>query len=303
MEFTEQQIADLNLSEEQVKGLSPIVSEQWSAKLAEEKKAWDGKANENANKIIDGASKRAMELTGVNVERQQGEKYGDYLVRIHQSAFEKDRSEISRLKTDYEAKLKDFKGDENLKNDFEALKTKHDAALQKYADYDTLKETAGKYETANEQLNTLTNQLALNDARPQFPDTVNKYEADAKFNEVISKISREYDIKFSDGKGIAVSKENEHVVKPLSEIVKQDATIAELLKGRQQGGPGADPIEKSKIEGVPFDVPKDAKTDPLARSKAIEEHLKKQGIDPLSTQYAEQFAELNQKIRTGQTAA
>ena len=73
MEFTKEHIEDIGLSEEQVTKLTAITNDN---ELTLQKE-WGGKANENAQKIIDGAISPVIELT--KIEREKGEKAADYL--------------------------------------------------------------------------------------------------------------------------------------------------------------------------------------------------------------------------------
>ncbi len=68
MEFTTEQITEIGLSEEQV----TKVQEATATHEAELKHGWDGKANDDAEKIIQGAANKVEELTGI--KREQGQK-------------------------------------------------------------------------------------------------------------------------------------------------------------------------------------------------------------------------------------
>ena len=68
MEFIEALKTEIGLSDEQLPKLKEAVTNH----VAELQKQWDGKANENAEKIIDGAAKNIESLTGI--PRMQGER-------------------------------------------------------------------------------------------------------------------------------------------------------------------------------------------------------------------------------------
>ena len=73
MKFSEDQITEIGLSEEQV-GKVEGLTETNEADL---KKDWDGKANTDAEAIIQGAADRVETLTGI--KREEGIKIADYL--------------------------------------------------------------------------------------------------------------------------------------------------------------------------------------------------------------------------------
>lgn len=141
---------------------------------------------------------------------------------------------------------------------------------------------------------------AFSDVKPAFPDTVNSYEADAKWNEFKSNVLKDWNIEMVDGEAIAISKENKHKQQKLKEMVAKDENISDLLKGRQQKGPNGNPADLVTIEGVPFKVPNGATS--AERSKLIRDYLTKEGISTTDASYASKFAELNKKIKEQQTA-
>ena len=118
-------------------------------------------------------------------------------------------------------------------------------------------------------------------------------------NEFKNEIQQNYNIKLVDGVAKAIDKENEYKVFDLKDLVSKNDEILELSKGRQQSGINHRQGETVKIEGVPFDVPKDA--DSKTRTKLIQEHLAKEGISTMHKDYSAKFAELNQKILTQKT--
>lgn len=290
MELQKELVESLGLNEDQVKGISEFGQNH----VAELQKEWSGKANEQAQGILEGAATYALKTTGVKLEREKGEKHGDFLKRVADAHLEAKNGEISDLKADYETKLKEFKGGDALKSELDAAKSKLDEAKQKLADYDELKEKAEKAEKYGQELSGLKLEVAFNGIRPNFPDTVNPYEAKAKWDEFKKSVLETHNIEIVDGEPVAISKENEYKQTKLKELLAKDEPVQALLKGRQQQGTGGTPTDMEEIEGVPFKVPKDATG--ADRSKAIKEYLASKGIGAMHPDYSTQFSELNKKI-------
>lgn len=266
--------------------------------VAEQKKNWDGKANENAEKILEGVVTSTQKLTGIQEPRLQGEKHADYLLRINSKYLETQKNELSTAKADLETKLREFKGGDILKSDLDKAQKAYDELLQKTADYDDIKKKATDYETVSTELSELKKGTAFRDVKPNFPDTVNTYESKAKWDEFVAKTLKTHDVELVDGVPMAISKENKYSIVSLESLVKADASISALATGRQQQGSGAaqakgNPIE---IEGVPFAVSEAAKTDSKERGKLIDEHLKSKGLSIASAEYGKLTAEYNSKI-------
>lgn len=270
--------------------------------VAELKKEWDGLANTNAEKILDGASKKAKEMFGVDVDREQGEKYGDYLNRISSLSFESAKSALDKKQAEIDAKLKDFKGGDEYKQQLEDLRNEKDTLLKQVAELEPLKGLDEKYKEATEKLSGLKLSVAFNEVKPSFPTEVNAYEAKAKWDEFKKSVLDQYDIEIVDNEAMAIDKENKYKAVKLSELVKQDQNITELLQGRKQSGTGAKPKDLRDVEGVPFKVPADA--DGATRSKLIREYLTGTlKLDVASQEYSKQFSELNLKIAKAGRAA
>lgn len=289
MELTEEQITELGLSEENAPKVSSFLAEQ----IATTKQSFEGLANENAEKILTGASKKIFDDT--KVERQQGEKVGDYLTRAW-SEFNANRlTEVNRLKTDYETKIKGFKGNEDLISKITNLEGEKDTLLQKYANYDELKDKAEKYDPLAEKYDATKKQVAFNSIKPNFPKEVNKYEADVKWKAFQKSILDNYSIEIVDGEPIAISNENEHRRLKLSDLLTKDESITSLMQGRQQQGTGSQQANLADIEGVPFKVPEGADTQ--VRTKLIKEYLtSEKGMNPMSAEYTKEFARINKAI-------
>ena len=279
------------LNPEQITAIQTEVNGFYSTQIADLKKQWDGKAHENAQGILSGAATPVEKATGI--KRNEGEKLGDYFNRVGSEYLGTKQTEIDALKSDYESKLKEFEGGDALKSELNKTRADLDSALQKYADYDTLKETAEKYNPLAEKYSKLEHEVCFGSVRPNFPDTVNKYEAEAKYNAWKQSVEKDWEVRFEDGTAIAVNKENKYKIEDLKSLLEKDNDILELLKGRQQTGIGSKQVELSKIEGVPFDVPLEAKTDSSIRAKAINEYLQKQNIPHHSSEYAQKMKEYN----------
>lgn len=290
MELQEQFIQENNLTPEQASAINGFYSES----IAGLKKEWDTKANDNAEKILEGAAGAVSKLTGF--QRQQGQKIADFIS-------EAGNSYVSGLKTELEAKKKELEDsinsgskDEELKNQYESLKTKYDESLKKAAEYDKWAEAdyKGSLEDLQNKYSSLKQRLAFADVRPKFPETVNEYEAKAKWGEFENEILNGYDIDFDDKDSpIAVSKENPHLKVSLKELVNKNESITTLLKEDKPQGLGSK-VDKVAIEGVPFKIKKGA--NPSERTQAIKDYLASQGLEPHSSGYAKQFSDLNNKI-------
>jgi hypothetical protein len=298
MKLTEQLITDLELGEEVVAKIEAYGADQ----IADAKKEFEGTANENAQKIIDGAARMTMEKFGLNVERQQGEKLGDFLTRLSEQAVSTKQAEVDQLKADYEDKLKNVKGADDIKALNEQLKQDLDKVKQRYADYDDVKSKAEKFEELNNNYNNLRLTTAWNRIKPQFPETVNQYEAQAKWGEFKSKVEKDYEIVLDEnGEPLARSRENEYNVKKLSDLLQAEEQIQKLLEGRQQNGfrgSGAEKKDKIEVEGVPFKVT--AEMTSGERTEAIRNYLEAKGITKMSPEYPKRFAEYNKKILEAQ---
>jgi len=292
MEFiTEEVKTSLGLTEEQINGLTPVYNEH----IATQKQGWDLKANENAEGILNGAASKISEVTKVG--RNQGEKIADYIVRASSEHLSSLQSDLTTKKAEYEQKLKDFKGDDATKEELQKAKDELDKAKQTLATFDEIKAKADKLEPLETEYKTMKLQIAFQSVKPNFPDTVNSYEAKAKWDDFVKGITDKNTIELVDGEAIVIDKENEHKRSKLKELVEKDEELTKLMQGRNQGGTGGKPTDKEKIDGVPFEVPKNASSE--ERSKAIKEYLLKDGIAITSPEYSKKFAEYNSIILSG----
>ena len=130
MALSEQFIQENNLTPEQVTKIDGFYSTEVIPEL---KKGWDGKANKDAEGILTGAAKYAAEKFGVTVEREQGEKYADYLQRISDLSMKSKLDAFYQRETELEDKIKNFKGSDELNSQLEEIKNKNDDLLKKIA--------------------------------------------------------------------------------------------------------------------------------------------------------------------------
>ncbi|GEJ46018.1 hypothetical protein [Chryseobacterium sp. ON_d1] len=288
--LSEEVIKETGLTPEQVSALTPKLTDYFS----DQKKEWDKKANDNAEGILTGAANYLQEKTGVKVERQQGEKFGDYVARISTTALESKSSEIERLKSEYQQKIKDFKGDDATKAELEIAKQKLDAAQKQLANYDELTDKAGKYETASKELSEFKIMAAFGNVKPAFSKEANQYEVKAKWNDFQKRVQDKYTIEIVDGEYIAVDKDNHYKNVKLTDLVNSDVELKSITGERAAAGVGS---KSFKIEGLNEDVPEDAKKDTAKRAAFIEAQLAKEGLTVTSPGYAKRFGELNKKIR------
>ena len=292
MEFTQEFIETNGLTEEQVTAVKGFVSTEIVPSL---KKEFEGVANKNAEGILSGASKSASLKFGVELEREQGEKWADYLERISDSALSTRTQKLLDKETELEDKLKNFKGSDELKEKYEKQLKDNDDLLKKVAELEPLSGMDKLLAEKDQELVGLKRQVAFSGVKPKFPDTVNKYEADAKWNEFVKGFDDKYTLELIDGEAYGVDKENHHKKIRLSDVVQADTNINELLKGRQQSGTGAKPANFKKVEGLGFDIPENATSEDL--SNVVREHLVAKLGSLTHKDFANQFKELYNKAK------
>lgn len=292
MKFTEEQVKEIGLSEEQVTKVETTTNEN-EATL---KKDWDSKANDDAEAIIKGAGEKTVTLTGI--ERNQGEKWADYLKRSSGLHFAGTKSALEIKQKELDEKIKKGGGDATIKIELEETKGKLDILQKQEAKFKDYEDNDYKslYEKLNVRVGQQTIDSAFIDVKPKFPDTVNAYEASGRWNEFKSNVLEKYTITVDDeGITYATDKENKHLVVKLSELVTKNKEITELAKGRDVKGLGTDDKTKIDLEGVPFKVEENAT--PQERQKAIKDYLigdLKLGVT--SSEYTKKFAEYNKLI-------
>lgn len=293
MEFTQEFIESNGLSQEQV---DAVKSHYDNEVIPGIKKEYDGLANKNAEAILDGATKAILTKFEINEERQQGEKVADFLSRIVEKPFEKAKSDLETKSKELADKLANFKGGDEWKQQVEKLSSEKEELLKKVAELEPLKGLDEKYKEASERLSGLKLNVAFNNIKPSFPKEVNQYEADAKWNTFKNTTLEKYNIELDDNNvAYAVDKENHYKKVKLQDLLGQDTDIAELLKGRQQTGTGANPKSFKDVEGVPFKVQDGASLEEL--SAQVREYLVKELGNNMHPQYAAKFQELMAKIK------
>lgn len=292
MEFTQEFIETNGLTEEQVNAVTGFVQSEIVPTI---KKEYEGTANQNAEGILAGASKFAMSKFGLEVEREQGEKYGDYLNRIADKAFTEKQKQLTDKEAELQTKLANFKGGDEFKTQIDTLKKEIDTYKQQVAELEPLKGYDTKYQEASEKLTSMQKEVAYANVKPIFPKDVNQYEADAKWNEFKNSIEEKYDIAIENGKPFAIDKENHHKKVELKALLEKDTNITELLKGRQQRGTGANSVDMQKVDGLPFEIPLNASSEDL--SNIVREHLTAELGSITHTDYAKKFAELYSKAK------
>lgn len=292
MELEKEFIEIHKLTEEQASAINKYYGEEVIPSI---KKEYDGLANKNAESILEGASKALQSKFGITDERQQGEKIADFISRIVEKPFETTKAELEKNKKEYEEKLKNFKGDDELKGKYEKLVSTNDELLKQLAELEPLKGLDVKLQEKDQELSGLKLNVAFNSIKPSFPDTANKYEVDAKWNNFQKDVLEKYVIEIEDGKPMAVDKENHHKKVKLSDLLEANKDISELLQGRKQEGVNGKPANLLDVSGVPFKVPEGATTEEL--STLVRDHLEKKLGNRLHPSYAKEFQDLMLKIK------
>jgi len=293
MEFTSEFIEANGLAENQVEAITKYIDSEVKPNI---KKEYDGLANKNAEGILTGASNYAKKAFGVELERDQGEKFGDYLQRISDVGLSNKVATLKIKEAELEEKLSNFKGSSELKEKYEAELSKNDALLKQVAELEPLKGLDEKYRDASEQLSGMKLNVAFNTVKPAFPKDVNAYEAKAKWDEFKNDILSKYDIEIENNEPIAIDKENEHKRKSLKDLLSESVEINELLKGRSQSGTGAKSADLKDVEGVPFKVPVGATSE--EQSKLVREHLIEKLGSTLHKDFSKQMVALLMKVKS-----
>jgi hypothetical protein len=287
---------ELGLTEDQLTAIAPLHNE-W---LATQKQAWDGKASKDADTILDNVTKTIADKYGYAEPRQQGEKAEDYLLKVDNHRLGSLKTDYENKKKEYETKLKNFDGGEAQKQQLEELKSKFDAAQQKLANFDDLSDKATKFDSLSSEYAKLKQGFAFTQVKPSFPDTVNAYEAEAKYNAFIQRTEEKYNIEIVDNIAWAIEKENIHSKKKLSELVGLDKELSELSQGRQQQGTGARQSQ-GNIQGLEVSIP--IGSSGAEASKIINDYLDSKGIKANDTERTAKFTEIWNKYRAASPLA
>lgn len=297
MEFTKEFIEEQGLTPEQAAAATAYAVEQ----VAVLKKEWDGKAITNAEAIIEGAGKKTVSLTGV--QRNEGEKWADYLERSSNLFFEGTKSSLDRKVAELDKKIKEGGGDATIKQELADTKEQLDKLKIKEAKFAEWEENdyKGKYEQASQDLSITHRRIAFDSVKPSFPDTANKFEVSAKWSSFQKATEGEYNIVLDDqNEPWAVDKTNEHKRYKLKDLVLKDEEVMTLAQGRNVIGTGTSIKNNVKIKDVPFEVPENATA--KERQDAVRDYLAGQNISKTSSEYSKRFSELNLKI-LGKTPA
>lgn len=297
MEFTKEFIEEQGLTPEQAAAATAYAVEQ----VAVLKKEWDGKAITNAEAIIEGAGKKTVSLTGV--QRNEGEKWADYLERSSNLFFEGTKSSLDRKVAELDKKIKEGGGDATIKQELADTKEQLDRLKIKEAKFAEWEENdyKGKYEQASQDLSITHRRIAFDSVKPSFPDTANKFEVSAKWSSFQKATEGEYNIVLDDqNEPWAVDKTNEHKRYKLKDLVLKDEEVMTLAQGRNVIGTGTSIKNNVKIKDVPFEVPENATA--KERQDAVRDYLAGQNISKTSSEYSKRFSELNLKI-LGKTPA
>ena len=118
MEIPKEFIETNGITPEQATAFSSYASDH----IAELEKGWEGKANENAQAILNNVATKNAERTGI--QRNDGEKHYDYITRSDAAYLDSQLSSksasLEKATNDYNEKAKNVKGAEHIKADFEA---------------------------------------------------------------------------------------------------------------------------------------------------------------------------------------
>lgn len=303
-ELTEDFVKDNGITEDQAKALTTFATTYSDTLTADLKKEYDetykNTANTNADNIINDAIKSTWKATGFELERNQGEKNADYMTRYNSELLKDKKSKLDGSIAEYEEKLKNFKGDEATAAELSELRTKFDDLQKKTANYDDLVGFEEKYNTLSTEHLTMKERVVFGNEKPSFPDTVDEYRAKAKWNEFMDRTKEKYDVELVDGESVAILKENKHKIVKLKDLVAEDEEITKLLEGRQQNGTGGKPVNKTKIEGIPFDVPQDMSSAELSNFLTAE--ISKTIPNIMSKEFSDKFGEYYNKIKGQKTA-
>jgi len=292
MEFTPEFITEQGFTPEQV----TAITGQYTPHIAELKKGWDGTANEQAEGILTGAAKKITEIT--KVDREQGEKVGDFIHRAWGVHSKDGQAALETATQGYNDKVKNFKGDESLRTEFEGLGIKYSDLQKREAEFNTLLDSG--VSDAHEKLLVEHEVMKLNTAfsnvKPVFSQDSNKWESQSKWDAFKAEVLTKYTIEIVEGEALAIDKENKYTTVKLKELVDKDSALTELVKGRQQAALDGKTTDLKDVEGVPFKVP--AIDGDL--TQAVQEYLASINVGKLDSTYTKLFAENFNMARAAQ---
>ena len=175
------------------------------------------------------------------------------------------------------------------------MTTNYSELQKKEADYDTLLGSGikDKFETLQKEHFTLNIETSFNEVKPSFPKEANEFEVASKWNDFKKDVLTKYELRTVEGEVLAISKENEHKQVKLKDLVKDDAVIGDLIKGRQQDGINATQTDAITVEGIPFKI--DVNMPAKERHAFIQSELMKK-YPVMSNEYAKAFKEINDSV-------
>ena len=305
MEFEDIFIKEQGLSTEQVTAIQANVTTHYDAHIATEKKAWDGLALTNAEKIIDDAVKATQTANNFTLDRPKGEKLGEWNVR-YSAALNKDKqTTLDASILEYGDKVKNFTGDADLKARNIVLEKQLDPLLKDKAAYDKILESGvvDNYDALLLDNKEKSKALAYGSVKPVFHKDIDTRVISFEWNKFVSETESEYDLSEINGEWVGTLKTNKHTQKSLKDLIKGNEELTKLIDGRKQEGFKADEADVSTVEGVPFGVPKDVSNKDL--TELIHKQLATEGLEQLghtAAEYSKRFKELNDLARGKKTS-
>lgn len=285
------------ITDEQVKAFNTLTSDSEATIKKGYDETYKETANTNAENILKGAADKVNAIT--KIERKDKEKLAEYYTRAWTEWNTTSLADIAKQKTDLEAKLKAEPGNGELAKTMAVLEGKYSDLQKKEAEFDKLKESGveQKYTDLQAAHVTMKEQVAFQSVLPKFAESVNDFEAAAKWKSFIDGVLKTSTIEMVDGEAVAVDKDNVHKTTPLKDLVAKDEKIQELVDGRKVIGPGGDPKKLAKISGIPFDLKEDHNS--ADRSTAIKKYLlEEEKLSPTDPKFSERFEHFN-AIATG----
>jgi len=280
--------------------LSQKINNLYSQSLTVEQEKFSKKAHDNAEAILTSVGTSIKKKLGVDIPRNEGEKYEPFLMRISDMVLENEKSEVSKLKSELDEKSKNFKGEEFLKTENEKLKNQIAEIQPQLIEFNKLKEGdfENKYNELSEKNQKILNDSVFTGIMPEKPKNISDYEWKGKWKDFQADVEANYDIKEVEGETLAFSKKNTLISKTIETLAKENKPISEMLE-QQTNKTGFTKAQGDQtIEGVPFKVNKEWSG--IERSEAIRNHLvETKGLSIISNEYSEEFEKINGSILSG----
>ena len=197
MEFINEEFIKTNeLSETQVTAINKAGDDH----IATLQNTWQGKANEDAEGILHGATKAVQDLTGITHEK--GQKIAEYLKQAGDNYLSGGKASLERSQKDLDEKIKNAGTDEVLKAELVSSKEKIEALQKIEAEHSEWVKGDFKnlFEKSSGELSTMKKQVAFGKVKPKFADGVNEYEATTKWDNFETAILEKYEIRLDDKK-------------------------------------------------------------------------------------------------------